>query len=97
MTEYSPTFVGGILQPIQPVTLDISHTQLSRPIPQRLLIPWTSDGGECISRFHSVLHDVDHTNEAGIMFVLVISKIEAPTRKPYCVLVVPLCRTDLLH
>ena len=33
MTEYSPTFVGGILQPIQPVTLDISHTQLSRPIP----------------------------------------------------------------
>ena len=30
--EYSPTSVGGI-QPIQPVTLDISHTQLSRPLP----------------------------------------------------------------
>ena len=54
-----------------------------------------------------MLHDVDHTNEAGIMFVLVISKIEAPTRKPYCVLVVPLlvmpksiltlCRTVVLY
>ena len=49
-----------------------------------------------VCRFR-VMHDVDHTNEEGIMFALVIPKIEVPTRKPYCVLVVPLRRTDLLH
>ena len=49
------------------------------------------------SRFRVMLHDVDHTNEEGITFALVIPKIEVPTRKPYSVLVVPLRRTDLLH
>ena len=49
-----------------------------------------------VCRFR-VMHDVDHTYEEGIMFALVIPKIEVPTRKPYCVLVVPLRRTDLLH
>ena len=49
-----------------------------------------------VCRFR-VMHDVDHTNEEGIMFALVIPKIEVPTRKPYSVLVVPLRRTDLLH
>ena len=45
-----------------------------------------------------MMHDVDHTNEGGIMFALVIPKSQkVPTRNTYCVLVVPLHRTDLLH
>ena len=43
------------------------------------------------NRFRVMLHDVEHTYEEGIMFALVIPKIEAPTTKPYCVLVVSLC------
>ena len=35
------------------------------------------DGLMC-SRFRVMLHDVDHTNEEGIMFALVIPKIEVP-------------------
>ena len=44
------------------------------------------------------MHDVDHTKEEGIMFVLVIPKFQkVTTRKTYCVLVVPLRRIDLLY
>ena len=49
-----------------------------------------------VCRF-GAMHDVDHTNEEGIIFALVIPKIEVPTRKPYSVLVVPLRRTELIH
>ena len=44
------------------------------------------------------MHDVDHTNEESIMFVLAISKSQkVPTRKIYSVLVMPLSRKDLLY
>ena len=44
------------------------------------------------------MHDVDHTYEESIMFVVVIPQFhKVPTRNTYCVLVVPLRRTDLLY
>ena len=50
--------------------------------------------------YERVMHEVDPTNEEGIMFALVISKmIEAPTIKTLLCSsgAAMLCRTDLLH
>ena len=50
--------------------------------------------------YERVMHEVDHTNEEGIMFALVISKmIEAPTIQALLCSsgVAMLYRTDLLH
>ena len=45
-----------------------------------------------------MIHDVDHTNEESITFVLVMPKSQkVPTRKTYSVLVMPLHRKDLLY
>ena len=45
-----------------------------------------------------MMHDVDHTNEESITFVLAIPKTQkVPTRKTYSVLVMPLRRKDLLY
>ena len=44
------------------------------------------------------MHDVDHTNEEGIMFVLVMPKSQkVPTRKIHIVLVMPMCQKDPLY
>ena len=50
--------------------------------------------------YERVMHEVDHTNEEGIMFALVISKmIEAPTIQTLLCStgVAMIYRTDLLH